>query len=74
MIASAGLVVGIFSRVNALVLTVLVGFAFVGHLEFSRMLNVQSAVLYLVVFLGLLWAGGGRISLDHLLSGRRSRR
>ncbi len=65
---------GIFTRINALVVSLLIGFILIAPLILSSTLNPQSLVLYLGVFIGLACGGGGRVSLDHFLAGRKARR
>ncbi|MEM7601144.1 MAG: hypothetical protein AAF357_06970 [Verrucomicrobiota bacterium] len=68
-----GLVVGIFSRINALVLFVITGFVFITPLELSSTLNPQSLTLYLSLFLAFACGGAGRVSLDYYLAGKKAR-
>ena len=52
----------------------IIGFVLFSALNLSPTLNPQTLALYLGVFLGLACGGAGRISLDHLLAGRRARK
>lgn len=72
LIAFLGIAVGVFTRVNALLLLLLIGAAFLFPLELSRALSPQTFVLYLAVFLGLTLGGGGRLTLDYLFSSRKA--
>lgn len=69
-----GCLLGFLTRFNALVFALMTGFALLSALDLSPTLNPQGLALYLAVFAGLACGGGGRISLDHLLAGRRARR
>lgn len=68
------LVVGIFTRINALVLLVITGFIFITPLELSTTLNPQSLALYLSIFLAFACGGAGRVSLDYFLAGKKAKR
>lgn len=74
LVAFLGLAVGVFTRINALLLFVLIGAAFLFPLEISRTLSPQTFVLYLSVLLGILIGGGGRLTLDHHFSARREKK
>lgn len=69
-----GVVLGIFTRINALLFTLMMGFVLFSAIDLSSSLNPQGLALYLTVFLGLACGGAGRLSLDHLLAGRRARK
>ncbi len=69
-----GLVFGIFTRVNALVLLVITGFIFITPLELSTTLNPQALALYLSIFLAFACGGAGRVSLDYFLAGKKAKR
>lgn len=69
-----GLVAGVFTRINALVLLVLTGFIFITPLELSKTLNPQSLALYLSIFLAFACGGAGRISLDYFMAGKKAKR
>lgn len=73
-IALLGVLVGIFTRINALVLTVLSGFILLAPIILSATLNPQATTLYMGIFAGLSCGGGGRLSLDYALATRRERR
>lgn len=72
--ALLGTITGFFARLNALVVLAICGFVLLSGLNLSPSLNPQALVLYLAVFAGLACGGAGRLSLDHLLAGRRARR
>ena len=72
--ALLGVVVGFFTRINALLFFLMCGFVLFAAIPLSSGLNPQVLSLYLAVFLGLACGGGGRLSLDHLLAGRRARK
>lgn len=69
-----GLVAGVFTRINALILFVLTGFIFITPLELSATLNPQSLALYLSLFLAFACGGAGRISLDYFMAGKKAKR
>ncbi|MDF1823429.1 MAG: hypothetical protein P1U68_02240 [Verrucomicrobiales bacterium] len=69
-----GLVFGIFTRINSLLLLILTGFIFITPLELSHTLNPQSLVLYLTLFLAFACGGAGRISLDYFMMGKKVKR
>lgn len=69
-----GVVLGIFTRINALLFTLMMGFVLFSAINLSSSLNPQALALYLTIFLGLACGGAGRLSLDHLLAGRRARK
>tara|TARA_R110000850_G_scaffold255885_2_gene381764 strand:- start:1149 stop:1613 length:465 start_codon:yes stop_codon:yes gene_type:complete len=71
LIAFLGIVVGIFTRINALILLFLTAFIFIVPLNLSPTLTPQTLVLYLALFLGLAFGGAGRVSLDFLMAGKR---
>lgn len=73
-IALLGVFVGIFTRINGLLLTLMSGFILLAPLILSPTLNPQSLALYIGVFAGLAGGGAGRLSLDHFLADRRARR
>ena len=66
--------VGFFTRINALILVVLAAAALVAPLELSSRLNPQTLVVYLAVFLTLAVGGAGKLSLDYFLAGRKARK
>ncbi|MEM1441746.1 MAG: hypothetical protein AAGF67_05355 [Verrucomicrobiota bacterium] len=69
-----GIVFGIFTRINALILLVLSLFVLITPLELSPTLNPQSLAVYLCLFLGLSLGGAGRVSLDYFLAGKKARK
>ncbi len=69
-----GVLLGFFTRLNALLFALMIGFVLLSAITLSPTLNPQSLALYLGVFAGFACGGGGRLSLDHLLAGRRARR
>jgi uncharacterized membrane protein YphA (DoxX/SURF4 family) len=69
-----GLVAGVFTRINALVLLVITGFVFITPLELSPTLNPQSLALYLSLFLAFAIGGAGRVSLDFFMAGKKANR
>ncbi|MEM9017534.1 MAG: DoxX family protein [Verrucomicrobiota bacterium] len=73
-LALIGIAIGIFTRVNSILLLLLFGLVLFLPLELSPSLNPQAISLYLVVFLGLALGGAGRASLDHALSGRKKKK
>ncbi len=70
--ALIGITVGIFTRINAAILFALTAFALIGPLQLSPSLNPQSLVLYLALFLALVCGGAGRVSLDYLLTRKKT--
>ncbi len=73
-ISLLGVLVGIFTRINGLILTLMTGFVLLAPLILSPTLNPQSLALYIGVFAGLASGGGGRLSLDYFLADRRAKR
>lgn len=69
-----GVVLGIFTRISSLLFTLMMGFVLFSAINLSSSLNPQALALYLTIFLGLACGGAGRLSLDHLLAGRRARK
>lgn len=73
-ISLLGVLIGIFTRFNALLLTLLSGFILITPIILSATLNPQSLALYVGLFAALALGGGGRLSLDYALANRRERR
>lgn len=69
-----GVLFGFFTRINALLLTLMSGFVLFTAISLSPTLNPQALSLYLAIFIGFACGGAGRLSLDFLLAGRRARR
>ncbi len=69
-----GLLLGFLARFNALLLVLMAGFVLLSAVTLSPTLNPQTLALYLGIFAGFACGGAGRLSLDHLLAGRRARR
>lgn len=74
LIALISIVIGIFTRINALVLLVIMAGILMVPITFSPSLTPQTLVLYIAVFLGLALGGAGKASLDHRLAGRRKKK
>jgi uncharacterized membrane protein YphA (DoxX/SURF4 family) len=72
-VALVGVVSGLFTRLGSFLALLVVGFLLFSGVPLSESLNPQALVLYLSVFAGLACGGGGKLSLDHLLSGKRAR-
>ncbi len=72
-LAMIGIVVGIFTRFNALLLLLLLGIVLISQLRLSISLNPQALVLYIGIQITLILSGGGKFSLDHLLASRKNR-
>lgn len=66
------LFLGFLTRINALIGLALCLFILLTHLELSADLTLQALVLYAGALLVLTLSGGGRLSLDALLSHRRA--
>lgn len=73
-ISLLGVCIGIFTRINALILALLIGFILLAPIILSATLNPQSLALYVGLFVALAIGGGGRLSLDYALANRRERR
>lgn len=69
-----GLLFGLFTRINALLLSLMTGFVLFSAISLSPTLNPQALSLYVGVFAGFSCGGGGKLSLDFFLVGRRARR
>jgi uncharacterized membrane protein YphA (DoxX/SURF4 family) len=63
------LAVGIFTRVNALLLTATLGVAILQNILADR--DPQLAIVYVLVMLNMAFLGGGKLSLDARLFSRR---
>lgn len=74
LLALVAIVIGIFTRINAIVLLVLTAAILIIPLDLSSSLTPQTLVLYITVFLGLALGGAGRASLDYRLAGRRKKK
>lgn len=68
---SLGLITGIFTRICAFLMLTLVAFILIVPVELSGSLNAQTLLLYGGLSFTLVLSGGGCISLDHLLSGKK---
>jgi len=68
-----GLTIGIFTRINALVLALLLGFVLVAPRLLSSSLSPQTLALNIGILLGLLFSGAGRFSLDYYLASRKAK-
>ncbi len=68
-----GLLIGIFTRINAFILLLLLGLVLVSQLRLSASLNPQALVLFLGILMALILSGGGKFSLDSLLASRKAR-
>lgn len=68
---SLGLITGIYTRICAFLMLVLVTFILIVPVKLSGSLNVQVLLLYACMSFTLILSGGGRISLDHLLTGKK---
>lgn len=69
VVAAAFLIIGLYTRLSALLLTITMGVAFfiVHGGKLAGEGNGEMAALYGLVFLGLLITGGGRFSIDRKL-------
>lgn len=72
-VLSIGLITGIYTRICAFLLLVLMIFILIVPAELSGSLSVQTLLLYAGVSISLMLSGGGRISLDHLLTKRKGK-
>ena len=72
-LALAGVATGLYTRLGAFLALVAVLFLLLSGVVLAPSLTPQALVLYLGIFAGLTAGGGGRLSLDHLLAGRRRR-
>lgn len=68
---SVGLITGIYTRICAFLMLTVVTFILIVPVELSGSLNVQALLLYAGLSFTLILSGGGRISLDHLLTRRK---
>lgn len=68
---SIGIVTGIYTRISACLMLILIIFILIVPVELSGSLNVQALLLYAGMSFALLLSGGGRISLDHLLTAKK---
>tara|TARA_R110002096_G_scaffold40688_25_gene110415 strand:- start:2642 stop:3106 length:465 start_codon:yes stop_codon:yes gene_type:complete len=66
-----GISLGIFTRINSLILFILTAFILLAPLDLSPTLTRQALVLYLALFLALACGGAGRVSLDYLMTGKK---
>ena len=70
-VLSLGVITGIYTRICALLLLVMMVFLLIVPVELSGNLNVQTLLLYAGISFTLVLSGGGRISLDYLLTKRK---
>lgn len=73
LIVALGLACGFLNRIVSLIGVLICGLVLVTELELSPTLTSQALVLYCSILLVLVFAGGGRISLDALLTRRKIR-
>ena len=66
-----GISLGIFTRINSLILFILTAFILLAPLDLSPTLAGQARVRYLAVFIALACGGAGRVSLDYLMTGKK---
>ncbi len=67
-VLSLGVITGVYTRICALLMLVLIIFILIVPVELSGTLNAQTLLLYAGMSFALAFSGGGRISLDHLLT------
>jgi putative oxidoreductase len=69
---SALLVLGLFTRFGALVLTINMSVAFimVHKMALSGQMSGEPAFIYLAIYVTLLFAGAGKFSLDKIIFGK----
>jgi len=70
-ILSLGVITGIYTRICASLLLVLITFFLIVPVELSGSLNVQTLLLYAGISFALILSGGGRVSLDYSLTSRK---
>ncbi len=71
MVVGFALGFGFLSRIISLIGVLLCGLVLVAQLELSTSLTSQTLILYCSILLVMVFAGGGRISLDALLTRRK---
>lgn len=71
MVAATALGFGFLSRMVSLIGVLICGIVLIAQLELSSTLSSQTLILYCSILLVLVFAGGGRISLDALLTRRK---
>lgn len=69
-----GILIGLFTRINSLLLIAVLGFVLLVPLDLSTTLNPQAIVLYAALCLTLAIAGPGRASLDYYFASRKAKR
>ena len=75
LLSLIAIVIGIFTRINALILLLATIAILIVPLSLSPSLTPQTLVLYITVFLGLVLGGPGKASLDYGLPvGKRKNR
>jgi uncharacterized membrane protein YphA (DoxX/SURF4 family) len=74
LLSIIGIVVGIFTRFNALFLLLSTIAILIVPFSLAPSLTPQALVLYIAVFLGLLLGGSGKASLDYRLAGRKKKK
>lgn len=74
LVVLLAIVIGIFTRINALILFLLSAAILIVPLDLSPSLTPQALVLYLTVFVALALGGAGKASLDYRLAGRKKRK
>lgn len=73
-VALLGVAIGIFSRINGILLTLATGALLLVPIDFGAAPTPQTLVLFLGIFLGIALGGAGKISLDFILAGRKAKR
>ncbi len=70
-VLSFGIITGIYTRICAILLLLMMLFFLIVPVDLSGNLNVQTLLLYAGMSFTLTLSGGGRVSLDHLLTKRK---
>ena len=73
-IALLGILIGIFSRLNGLLLTIVVGMILLVPIDLGAAITPQTTLLFTGIFFAIALGGAGKISLDFILAGRKARK
>lgn len=73
-IALLGIAIGIFSRINGILLVVATGLLLLVPIDFGSSPTPQTLVLFAGIFFAVAIGGAGKLSLDYKLAGRKARR
>lgn len=70
-ITSLGVLLGFLGRINAIILTIILGFLLVAGVETSNQFTREVIVVYIIILVTLTVTGSGKFSMDHVLTSQR---